>query len=1619
MLSIIPTRNTQFEGLTQFFFLRWHCADRSNDEDAVLCVEGDYEAVLESDSLPFAVSSLTEVSAISIDCAAARNISLASMRGITRAQIGRMQTSGQCYSLPTLPSCLKELCVTNVSVYNILTAVERQKGLRSLTIIKPIHDKCTAFQLESLPPEIWSKLKNLEKLTMTSSGLKIFSKIFAEMTALKKLHLSENSELKSLPAVMGTKLQNLEELNLCGCGLKQLPISFSNVTELKILDLSNNSELKSLPEDIGLTLRCLEELNLRECDLQRLPNSISNLTALKKLNLEKNQKLKSLPEDIGSKLSNLEVLKLWECRLQELPPSFSELKALTTLDFGGNNKLQCLPEDIGSKIPNLKELRLWGCGLQHFTLLSVSTSLTILDLGGNNELKSLPEDIGSKIPNLEELRFWKCCLEQLPTSFSKLTALKILDLGGNKKLIRLPEDIGYKLPNLEEVRLWQCGLQQLPPSFSNLTALRILDLGGNYELKCLPEDIGSKLLNLEELRLWKCGLQQFPISCSKLTKLKILDLGGNNKLKRLPEDIGSKLPNLEELKLWECGLQQLPLSFGLPALKILYLDRNFKLKSLPEDIGLELLNLEELRLDHCALQQLPSSFSNLTALKRLHLGGNSELNSLPEDMATKLKSLEELSLWECGLQKLPISFGNLTALKVLHLGKNTILKSLPEDIGTNLQKLEELQLRGCGLQQLPISLSNLTALKKLDLRGNSKLKYLPKDIGSRLQNLEELNLSGCDLQQFPISLSNLTALKKLDLDGNSKLKSLPEDIGKKLKNLEELSLRECGLKQLPISLSNVTALKILNLGGNSKLKSLPEDIGKKLKNLEELNLWGCGLQQLPISLSNVTALKKLNLGGNSELNSLPEDIGKKLKNLEELNLWGCGLQQLPISLSNVTALKKLNLGGNSELNSLPEDIFLELQNLKLLNLWKCGLQQLPMSISNLTALKILDLGENNELKRLPEDMLQNLKNLYELNLRDCGLEELPVKLGFLKTLNVTNCSLRRLPSSIGRLKNLYCLGNPITFPPIGVWQQGLASIRAYFSSEVLTSSRRVKIVVLGESCSGKTSLLQSMLRNASFCTCLEDRTIGVEEYELSLVNKRAKIIECGGQRCYLLTNQLFVSENGLVVIVVDVQRYELTEESFYEHIGKYLQVVYERNENCYVVCVFTKVDLLPNAWNPKLYQEEFKLQMKKFREHRKAVVKENHMWDEEKAAFIRRQNVRVENRLVFTSAKDVETTAKFTDFIDKLTDNEKLFPSAGDIVPETWYNFEERVERECRLSQNSLSALKVDFLNKLGPQFSLSNDEVLIVLRYYHQVGTLLYFHQSRLADVVFGSSKKIVDALKQIFRHNYDVLLYESGTTEISPERFVKDKNELSTNATLSIPLLKALLRGQEFDAESISIFVKMLLSFDFAYVKGEQGLPKEHGDHESYDIVDHLGRTDVCLLVPWLLSQDCPSDAMESFPADCPTNCIEVQLSYSFAFALPLGIFQQFSARCHQISPIIRHWNNGFTLSYGPVKAKFTCKELATNASILCKGRTPKSRNALDRLFHVFWRCIVQLQTLLKTFPGSLYSIFFNHSNGDSKMKEQRVQVSSKDWHLRTLAAAKPRELQACTKSITRGTV
>ena len=50
------------------------------------------------------------------------------------------------------------------------------------------------------------------------------------------------------------------------------------------------------------------------------------------------------------------------------------------------------------------------------------------------------------------------------------------------------------------------------------------------------------------------------------------------------------------------------------------------------------------------------------------------------------------------------------------------------------------------------------------------------------------------------------------------------------------------------------------------------------------------------------------------------------------------------------------------------------------------------------------------------------------------------------------------------------------------------------------------------------------------------------------------VIDCGGHRSYLLTNQLLVSDKSVNVVVVDSSEYKLNEDYFRQHVDHYIQL---------------------------------------------------------------------------------------------------------------------------------------------------------------------------------------------------------------------------------------------------------------------------------------------------------------------------------------------------------------------------------------------------------------------------------------------------------------------------------
>lgn len=123
-----------------------------------------------------------------------------------------------------------------------------------------------------------------------------------------------------------------------------------------------------------------------------------------------------------------------------------------------------------------------------------------------------------------------------------------------------------------------------------------------------------------------------------------------------------------------------------------------------------------------------------------------------------------------------------------------------------------------------------------------------------------------------------------------------------------------------------------------------------------------------------------------------------------------------------------------------------------------NLQKVPPQLFTLSALAHLDLS-HNALTSLPD----SISTLYNLH-----------------TLDVSFNQIRFLPASLGKLhvslQVLRVTNNPIRSPPSQVLARDTKHILQYLLSLVKTSSPlyKVKLMVLGEHKSGKTSILKCM-----------------------------------------------------------------------------------------------------------------------------------------------------------------------------------------------------------------------------------------------------------------------------------------------------------------------------------------------------------------------------------------------------------------------------------------------------------------------------------------------------------------------------------------------------------------
>jgi small GTP-binding protein len=440
-------------------------------------------------------------------------------------------------------------------------------------------------------------------------------------------------------------------------------------------------------------------------------------------------------------------------------------------------------------------------------------------------------------------------------------------------------------------------------------------------------------------------------------------------------------------------------------------------------------------------------------------------------------------------------------------------------------------------------------------------------------NVTSLNLTRLSLNSAPLEIGDLTHLRSLRLSAN-RIEELPDSLFENLKSLEILGLNGNFLSSLPQSISSLSSLKILKLNnnilnelptvlrdlksivgmfiGSNRLDQLPEWLGD-MEALEELSFAANPVDALPLSLKQLIWLRHLNISG-TKIHDLTPAAG--LSEITALNIRGTPVSQisdllglwrklvsldisstlvvdLPPSISKCSALLELRLA-NLQLTSLPDELF-ELPRLQLLDLSGTHVRSIPEAIGRLRSLRYVDFGGMG-LSSVPAQLF-TLPNLSDINLSGNRLRELPMQ--------VVEPELTWFFVGHQDDDGLHLTGNPFEIPPLEVVKKGRAKVATYFQS--FRGSKRsideVKVMLIGDGGSGKTSLVNRLLGRNYDPNEKQTHGINIDDYAVSFANRRltVHVWDFGGQEIMHATHQFFLSKRSVYVLVLDGRREEKTE----------------------------------------------------------------------------------------------------------------------------------------------------------------------------------------------------------------------------------------------------------------------------------------------------------------------------------------------------------------------------------------------------------------------------------------------------------------------------------------------
>ena len=463
----------------------------------------------------------------------------------------------------------------------------------------------------------------------------------------------------------------------------------------------------------------------------------------------------------------------------------------------------------------------------------------------------------------------------------------------------------------------------------------------------------------------------------------------------------------------------------------------------------------------------------------------------------------------------------------------------------------------------------------------------------------------------------------------------------------------------------------------------------------------------------------------------------------------------------------------------------------------------------------------------------------------------------------------------------------------------------------------VKVILLGNSGVGKTSLLQSVREGKPMLTepGADGRTIGIELTVLDIEvhpDIHSFVYDFGGQDVYAPLRQTLITPHSLYCLVVDLDDFfhHLNDEEYFNtNITDFYYTVYQHVFSPVFQIIGTKADLLKpeqinqcckkiteGVWNIEQREIEVleirKRELRGWIDAKRALQTTEPKSDSFKFQGLSSQHLdekmleidekmhpdkrpKLPKDVVVVSSRDFTGMKQWKDDIaNKVISNKGAFPSKE--IPETWLHLDESLLQ----NKDKVSMTHDDFFQTCE-QFDIKDEEEKgIFIHFFRNVGRILYFeNHPGLKNTIFLNPDTILKALSGIFNHRHfeETFWKNNKTLTKLPHSTVCKYKEMFQDGKASKTVMRSFL-SETVTPNDVDYLIELMCKLDLCFK-----LPGDSSKHPED-----------CYLIPSLLETSPSAEKRMILPSD--DNRIENVIGVSVCLNTarePSGLFEKFTTR------------------------------------------------------------------------------------------------------------------------------